>query len=364
MAKTLIGNIKGPKGDTGAQGPKGDTGATGAQGPQGATGATGPQGATGTRGSRWNTGTAITGTSTTATVFSGTGITDSLVNDMYLNTSTGNTYRCTVAGNASTAKWVYAGNIKGPQGAYASVDSALNSSSTNPVQNKIVTAELGKKLASTGDTQNNTVTFTSADTASPTAWKDVNVLASKEKHSSLLNKISTMFSNVRYLYKILGSTDISALGTVTQAIANLNGNVGGIKGIISSLADCSAATVAGYAADALAIKELNSNLKPNEFMEWTNVGSGTYTAGQKRYTNTNAKECKKLYFVFQHGEDENNAYEYVTIVTPYQHFVDGYICVNTSKGIFSIYIGYLSTNLLIDLYDVPINLRQILYSMN
>ena len=80
-------------------------------GPKGATGATG------TRGSRWNQGPAITGTSTTATIFTGSGITDALVNDNYLNTSTGNTYRCTVAGNASTAKWVYTGCIKGATGA-------------------------------------------------------------------------------------------------------------------------------------------------------------------------------------------------------------------------------------------------------
>ena len=80
-------------------------------------GATGTKGATGTRGSRWSTGTAITGTSTTAAVFSGSGITDALVNDMYLNTSTGYVYRCTTAGNASTAKWVYTGSIKGAAGA-------------------------------------------------------------------------------------------------------------------------------------------------------------------------------------------------------------------------------------------------------
>ncbi|MBD5261907.1 MAG: collagen-like protein, partial [Bacteroides sp.] len=92
-------------------GDKGDTGA------KGATGAAGATGATGTRGSRWNQGTAMTGTSATATVFSGSGISDALVNDMYLNTSTGYTYRCTVAGNASTAKWVYAGSIKGATGA-------------------------------------------------------------------------------------------------------------------------------------------------------------------------------------------------------------------------------------------------------
>ena len=59
----------------------------------------------------------MTGTSATATAFTQSGITDALVNDMYLNTSTGYTYRCTVAGNASTAKWVYAGSIKGATGA-------------------------------------------------------------------------------------------------------------------------------------------------------------------------------------------------------------------------------------------------------
>ena len=79
-------------------------------------GATGDKGATGTRGSRWNAGTACTGTSTTGTVFA-TGITDALVNDYYLNTSTGYVYRCTTAGNASTAEWVYVCSIKGATGA-------------------------------------------------------------------------------------------------------------------------------------------------------------------------------------------------------------------------------------------------------
>ena len=110
----MVVDLQGPTGATGPQGPQG------IQGEKGATGATGPQGktgATGTRGSRWNQGTAITGTSTTATIFSGSGITDALVNDNYLNTSTGNTYRCTVAGNASTAKWIFTGCIKGLTGA-------------------------------------------------------------------------------------------------------------------------------------------------------------------------------------------------------------------------------------------------------
>ena len=112
----------GPKGETGEQGPKGETGEQGPQGPEGPQGEkgekgdTGPQGAAGTRGSKWYQGTGITGTSATATAFPSSGITDALVNDNYLNTSTGATYRCTVAGNASAAKWVYTGSLKGVKG--------------------------------------------------------------------------------------------------------------------------------------------------------------------------------------------------------------------------------------------------------
>lgn len=87
------------------------------KGAAGATGVAGSTGTTGTRGSEWYSGTAITGTSTTATIFSGSGITSALVNDQYFNISTGNVYVCTVAGNASTAKWVYSICLKGATGA-------------------------------------------------------------------------------------------------------------------------------------------------------------------------------------------------------------------------------------------------------
>lgn len=92
-------------------------------------GAAGEPGASGQRGSRWNTGTAITGTSTTATVFSSSGITDALVNDYYLNTSTGYVYLCTVAGAASTAKWKYVGSIKGTTGASGTTASVATTTS-------------------------------------------------------------------------------------------------------------------------------------------------------------------------------------------------------------------------------------------
>ena len=71
------------------------------------------KGEKGENGGSWYSGTGITGTSTTATIFSNSGITSAVVGDMYLNTTKYNTYRCTLGGNASTAKWVYVNNIKG-----------------------------------------------------------------------------------------------------------------------------------------------------------------------------------------------------------------------------------------------------------
>lgn len=97
--RLLLGNFKGPEGKQGPEGQKGNTGDTGQ------------------RGSRCISGTNVTGTSTTGTIFASTGITDSLLHDYYINTSTGNLYECTVPGPADVAEWTYICNIKGPTGA-------------------------------------------------------------------------------------------------------------------------------------------------------------------------------------------------------------------------------------------------------
>lgn len=70
----------------------------------------------GDRGATWYAGTAITGVSTTPTIFSGSGIASAIVGDHYLNTSTQNVYVCTTGGAASVAKWAYEQNIKGQEG--------------------------------------------------------------------------------------------------------------------------------------------------------------------------------------------------------------------------------------------------------
>lgn len=83
-------------------------------------------------GGRWYTGTGITGTSSTAQVFSGSGVTMAVVGDMYLNTSTSNTYRCTKGGGPSVAEWVYECNIKGDPGEDSSLQYMAFSSSEFP----------------------------------------------------------------------------------------------------------------------------------------------------------------------------------------------------------------------------------------
>lgn len=180
MARVLIGNFKGPKGDTGATGKTGDTGAPG------------------TRGTKWFSGVGITGTSTTATVFSGSGVTEAVVDDRYQNTSTGNVYRCTEGGAASVAKWVYDSNIKGPTGDVASCDSSLSTTSTNPVQNKAVTTALNNKLGTTGDASNTTAAFTPASA--------VVVPTTGEKLSTILGKVAKAITELIEHMKTSGTT--------------------------------------------------------------------------------------------------------------------------------------------------------------
>lgn len=89
-----------------------------------------------------------------------------------------------------------------------------------------LTAENVGAVPTDGDTAENTIAFTSSDVAdgSASAWTSVSKLSSGEKHASLFAKVSQMFKNVRYLYKMLGTTDISSIGggTVTGAISSQN----------------------------------------------------------------------------------------------------------------------------------------------
>jgi hypothetical protein len=111
-------------------------------------------------------------------------------------------------------------------------DSSANKSytvlDTGNYKDTVTPANIGA-LSTSGDSKSNTVTFTSSDVAdgSATAWTSVTKLATGITHATFFARVSQMFKNVRYLYKVLGTTDISGIGdgTVKDAISVLNSNL-------------------------------------------------------------------------------------------------------------------------------------------
>lgn len=89
------------------------------------------------------------------------------------------------------------------------------------------------KLSTDGNASQVTVDFTSGDLADSDVTKDTGYTSvakvdSGETATSLFTKISNVIKNVRWIYKLLGTSDISSVGngTVTNAVATLKSNVG------------------------------------------------------------------------------------------------------------------------------------------
>lgn len=98
----------------------------------------------------------------------------------------------------------------------------------------ITCASIGA-LPTDGDSQDNTVTFTSNDSTTGDSTAPA-LLTSGETHASIFSKVSTIFKNVRWLLSKMGTTDISSLGdgTVTGALSTLNSNIGGKQNMLDS----------------------------------------------------------------------------------------------------------------------------------
>lgn len=107
-----------------------------------------------------------------------------------------------------------------------------------------------------------TMNFTSSDVADGSAaeWTSVPALSSGEKHNAILGKVSQMFKNVRYLFKILGTTDISGIGdgTATGAISSLNADLAKQETAVDSNAS-------QISSNTSAISTLNSDLANLKF---------------------------------------------------------------------------------------------------
>ena len=91
------------------------------------------------------TGTGVTGTSTDPTVFSGSGVVNAGVGDIYFNTSIVAFYQCILGGAASTAKWVFL--------TYAVPDGSISTSKVADsaiTTNKIADGAVGEDELSSG----------------------------------------------------------------------------------------------------------------------------------------------------------------------------------------------------------------------
>ena len=78
---------------------------------------------------------------------------------------------------------------------------------------KITAANLGKKI-----TEDAKPAFTSNDSATANSWTSVAVLASAETMKSILNKISTMFKNIRYLYNAVTQLNTDLITAETSLL--------------------------------------------------------------------------------------------------------------------------------------------------
>ena len=95
---------------------------------------------------------------------------------------------------------------------------------------RVVEKQKEDALDKTGDAKDTTVTFDSEDEEHPSGWTDIAPVTGGEKQSSLWQKVSLFTKNVRYLWKLCGTNDISGLadGTLTGAVSKLNTDLQGV----------------------------------------------------------------------------------------------------------------------------------------
>lgn len=145
-----------------------------------------------------------------------------------------------------------------------------------PIDNGTATR---KATLSSIDVGSNQVTFTSGDTSSPSSWQTVAVMASNTA-ANLMNAISKMVANIRWLYNRLGTSSTGTTATtVTGAIAEHSTKIG------SAEMGTTATTLTGAIAEVNdsvndnteAISELNSKFIYRNI----NIGTVSIAAGQR-----------------------------------------------------------------------------------
>lgn len=90
-------------------------------------------------------------------------------------------------------------------------------------------------LRTDGDLKDTTVSFTSGDDLNPTGWTAIGKIFSGARLKDILNGFSTGIKNLRFLYKLIGTTDISKIGdgTLTGIVNSLNTDIQNSTGYVS-----------------------------------------------------------------------------------------------------------------------------------
>lgn len=137
---------------------------------------------------------------------------------------------------------------------------------------------VGKKLNKDGDLTDTTVTFITEDEEDSNRWKNIGKLVTG-KMKDILNHVSIMSNNLKYLKKMLGSTDITKLadGTVTGAISKLNTDLNGkskIKVGTSETSFCDAAGGDGITSVFATLDKIHTGISSMEsgFHNTTSAG--------------------------------------------------------------------------------------------
>ncbi len=160
------------------------------------------------------------------------------------------------------------------------------------INNNMDTLDEELVVGTTNDIETSSVTVS-------TGWTEANPLTLGEKFQSAMTKISTMIKNLKWIYKFIGSTDISSIGdgTVTSAISSLNSNKLNTNAVTTSLSSTS--TTDALAASAG--KALNDNLANKTGRNSSLTDAYTYGG-----TSTNGDEY--LGIEFQRGTEPTGRY--------------------------------------------------------
>lgn len=114
-----------------------------------------------------------------------------------------------------------------------------------------------------------------------TGWTNADPVTLGDKFQSAMTKISTMIKNLKWIYKFIGSTDISSIGdgTITNAISTLSSDKLNASDVKTSLTD----TSTSHALSTASGKALNDAIGNIGTIYYnygnTNVSANTWTAG-------------------------------------------------------------------------------------